>query len=408
MSLRRTFRWPAAIAVLCTAAAVLSAASQPRTVRSVDSMAAPDRDHFLFVGVDLYVVQDNQLVQVQAFDGDHARITKDNGETASVERTQGFKWRMNPKISPLAATIAKLNAAPVFSPTNDPNRNWASQQLGLMDYYGDQVDRAHGGLVLAEARAQGAQNAAANGYAPQQAPEDTADAIMSKANSTINAANAAMEATVANTTFAGNPASEADAGAYDAIELTFQVSAPQPIADAYVVAITRLRTDKGFLDINFQRAIGPVGPTPRKVTISQAGLPKGFTHLETKLHLFNHGEEIATNLSERRVDLTADEARDYVMLDYVSRHRGATVPASPVWALAPEVLRAAQDPRLFDFSAEVEVDAEGKLVAVRDAGDRIMPAQVRSALEQFTYVPALENGVPVTSTVRVNPADYFK
>lgn len=55
----------------------------------------------------------------------------------------------------------------------------------------------------------------------------------------------------------------------------------------------------------------------------------------------------------------------------------------------------------------VEIDAGGKLVAIKQS-DRTLPAHVRATVEEITFLPALENGDPIASTLTLNPSQFFK
>src|SRR5690606_11046771 len=114
-------------------------------------------------------------------------------------------------------------------------------------------------------------------------------------------------------------------------------------------------------DVTFHHPVGRLDLTPRKVRILQAGLPAGFELIDTDIYLFNRGEEIATNLSERRIDLTLEEVRQYLMLDHVANHRNETLPARPVWSIAPAGLWAAEDRATYDFNIAVDIDENGHL-----------------------------------------------
>src|SRR5690606_24028801 len=159
-------------------------------------------------------------------------------------------------------------------------------------------------------------------------------------------------------------------GQEDAVELRFTISSPRLVADAQALVRVRVRTDQdGYRDFSFRHTLGALGPQPRELLIKQDGLPPGCDFVEARLHVFHHGEELATNLSERDLGLTATEAREYLLLDHLAQNPDATLPAQPAWALAPAALRTATDPAAFDFAAEVDIDAEGRLTAVRPAAN---------------------------------------
>jgi hypothetical protein len=180
------------------------------------------------------------------------------------------------------------------------------------------------------------------------------------------------------------------------------------MADAYYVALMRLRDPDGKIhDVNFYKPIGALDSTPRKINHLQTGLPPDSEILEVKIHLFNRGKEVATNRSEKSFGLSAAEAHQYLLLDHTANNRGETLPARPVWELAPAALKSADSPGSFDFTVSVKVDAEGRVDFAKDA-NQIVPAHISAIVEQLTFLPALHEGQPVASTVAVNLADYFR
>ena len=194
---------------------------------------------------------------------------------------------------------------------------------------------------------------------------------------------------------------------FDAVMFSFDISSPTLIAEAYVVVILRITVDGDFHDTSFYRQIGRVDESPRKVTFMQAGLPSGFVIKDARVHLYWQGEEIPTNMSEKNYAVTSIEAKTYLQMDYLGQHRYGSAPASPAWSMVPPALLAAQGPADFDLPVTVEIDAEGQLVAIQ-TGNMIVPERIRTIVEQMTFLPAVEKGKGVASTLSVNPADFFK
>ena len=375
---------------------------------AVISRQAPEKDHHLFVGVNLFVAHGGEMAPLRKMRRNLAVIERENGETVEVNRTTGFNWRMTPKVSTAEANIVDLDATRAHSPRNDPNRNWMGRQTNLMNYYADQVSAAEGLVATVDARAAAADASAANPYNTEPQPfEQSSEGIRQSTDAALMNATAAFDNMHSSDLFHGSRPEEEDQADYDAVRLTFKVSSPTPINDAYAVAISRIKLNGRFSDITYHHAIGRVDAQPRTIRVLQSGLPPGYEHVETRIYLFNHGKEIATNLSERRLDLTAVEAHQYLMLDHLAQNRNETVPARPVWDLAPNSLRAAENPDPFDMNVTVEIDADGTVSRVL-AENRILPAAVSTTLENLVFLPALENGTPVPSQLSLNVADYFR
>lgn len=407
-SLRRIVSSSSCRLVGLAAAASASLFAADPSVHSVASVTAVVRDNHLFVGVDPFLRRDRELLAVRKFAGADTVLLRATGEELTVPQSNGYQLQLRPKVSPIAVRIEGLAGQAVFSPWTDPTGQWMNRQMALAGQYGDQMDAANRELGQAMAR-----------IAQAETLENTSGPLPAEQSSQGIAAQAAVDyqTRVSQVKMLNDPEITAPRrnalgekkGAQDTIELQFKLSAPQPIADAHVLALVRIRTDAdGFRDVSFQRAVGAIGPDERSFRLTQDGLPPGFDFVSAQLHVFNQTAEIATNLSERHLPLTAAEAREYARLDHLAQNRGATLPAQPVWSLAPDALRSAGNPAAFDFEVEVEVDAQGQLVALRPGRDQILPASVRLLLEQMPYLPALEAGKPVGATVAVNLADYFR
>jgi hypothetical protein len=205
----------------------------------------------------------------------------------------------------------------------------------------------------------------------------------------------------------GRPGPGRKAPDYDALMLRGEISAPSMIRNVQAVVVVRLAKDGEFADISYTAAVGDVGPQPRRLEILRDGIPPGYEVKESRLHLFSQAEELPSTLSEKLYQITAAEAREYLRLVHLDLHRGENVPGRPAWPLVPPSFFGMMDGADIDYSVQVDLDEQGRLVRVRD-DVAVVPAQVRSALEKMVFLPALENGVAVASTVTINPADFYR
>src|ERR1035438_3233767 len=78
-----------------------------------------------------------------------------------------------------------------------------------------------------------------------------------------------------------------------------------------------------------------VPPPPVAVHFYEEGFPPAFELQGFDVHLYNRGEEVATNVSPKRVELTRDEAFEYIKMEYISAHKGDTLAAVPVMGKLP-------------------------------------------------------------------------
>lgn len=391
-------------AIVVALATSTAAQTQPRVV---SSQPAPARTHQLFVGVDLYVPTDSQMMQVRNIVGGTTLAVSDQGAPARLDRTNGFRWKLVPKVSNQGATISDFSFESTYSPGHDPQLAWMGRQVSLMGYQQDQMSQADrlraGPLVAPTPTSVPSGQGGATGPSPEQ--------IQSDLNQQLQGMTTEMDqlSDMTDPSFGAQEIrNREDATQPDAVRLEFRASAPTRLANAYCVALVRLRQPDGNIeDTNFYQPIGELGPKPRKISLLQTGLPPGAELLDVKLHLFNSGKELATNLSQKRFDLTAAEARQYLLLDHTANHRGQTLPAQPVWELAPAALKAADRPGPFDQPVQVNIDPDGQLTGFAVDSQIVTPEQ-REIIAQLVFLPALQDGQPVASTLTLNLADYFR
>ena len=402
-SLSRIIRSLGATGFLASLSAIVVTAATPR---EIESQAAPDRDHHLFVGIDLFVPHELDYVEIRKFDGDDALLDNTTRDRVPMGNNPRFKVKMATKVSANSASITNLKTEETYSPGSDPNMLAMLNQARLQNVMADQVDAAEQRLSTADSRAASVQNSidadpdAARGLSY----EDTPEGIIETANMNFEQALIDQDNIMDAVLFGDSEDEEQN---YDSLRLEFEVSSEKPLADAYAVFLIRLEHEYELSDFTMYKKIGPVGKKPRRVKFYQSGFRPGFKTKEVRVYLYNHGEEIATNLSDKHYQLTSAEAREFVQLDHQGSHRRDTVPGQPVWALAPPVLQASQTAQDFNYTVSVELDATGNLIAIQTAG-QIVPDHVREVVQQTTFVPALEKGKPVASTLVVNPADFFK
>ena len=142
---------------------------------------------------------------------------------------------------------------------------------------------------------------------------------------------------------AGKMQAELAEGMFDAMEITFDLSSEKPVGDPYVVIVANYHEkDSKPGEVHnwiFAQALDAVGPDPRKVHIKQGGFPRGFELEKFQVHLYKAGRELASNVAEKRVPLTRDEAFDYLLLEYFHSHKGDTLRAEPLMGNVPMEVR---------------------------------------------------------------------
>lgn len=395
------FTSPVAI-VFALIVSTLSAANP----REVSSQSAPDRDHHLFVGLDLFVPHESEFVAIRKISDKDALIDTPARDRVKLGNSPRFRIKMATKVSANSASIAKLKAEATYSAGNDPALIAMMDQARIQNAMADQVDAAEQRLSTADVRASAAEDIIAGDPDGGRgvAYEDTPEGIMEIASSDFEDALSIQETMTDTLDFGSNGDEEPS---YDAIRVSFDVSSEYPMADAYAVILIRVEHEHELSDFTTYKRIGAVDQKPRRVKIYHEGFRPGYKIKDTRVFVYNHGEEIVTNLSDKHYKLTSAEAREFVKLDHQGRNRRDTVPAEPSWELAPPILQATETSQDYDYPVTVELDAAGNLVSIVTAG-QIIPEHVQAVLRETTFVPALEKGEPIATTLVVNPADFFK
>jgi len=188
---------------------------------------------------------------------------------------------------------------------------------------------------------------------------------------------------------------------FDAVEVRFEVASSSFLEKPYVVVITRFhaREDKPGVARNavYAKALESIGTKPTKVELLHGGFPLGFEIEELQVHLYNDGREIPTDVSQKRVPLSRDEAFEYLKIDYFRGHKADTVPATPAVGRPDRQELARLGPKLADAVYYVKVDREGRPGGVFADEECSQPADTAAAAlaGAVRYYPALENGKTV-------------
>jgi hypothetical protein len=197
----------------------------------------------------------------------------------------------------------------------------------------------------------------------------------------------------------------------DAIDVEFDVSSAKTLQKPYVVTMTRFRAKNGepgmVQNLVYAKELHQIDKTPSTVHFVEGGFPYDFELIDFQLHIYNRGEEVATTVSSNRVELTREEAFEYVKVVYVGAHKGDTLPAVPAMGKLPADLPrhiAEGDYRQTIF---VKVSKDGLAdEAYADAvcSKKIEDPYLESVVRSIRFKPALEQGKPVEGTAAINLA----
>jgi len=370
--------------------------------QTVESIAAPDADHHLFSGVDLFVSDKGKLVPITSLGTKYVVIAGADGGAKRIDANQGFVWKITAKVSSVGAVIDELESKPIFSPENDPYRAAFASQVAMAEYNANFSEGEQ--LVQQAARDAIAGNIAANSVNADGSPALGGGPPPSNPN---GPQLDTFEATGLDYDYFQRQIREAEeSGAHDALAVTFRLSPSTDLADVHAIVLVRIIRDDEIQNLNFISGIGSVTTEGRDVRLMRTGIKPGFELLDTDVFVFNHDQEIATNLSERRMALTAQDAWEFARLSHQTDHRRSSAQPMVIWSLAPDALREATDADSFDWPLTLQLDERGVVQSIDDGG-KPLPPLVRKIASQLPCLPAVENGQPVPAKLRVNLVEYF-
>ncbi len=441
------------------------------------------KSYRLFVGVDLLVPEQAGAKPLAprpvASLRPHAVVLDDATHSVlPLREVPTFSWERTPKVSRAPITISNLESERTHTIQNDPAMQWMASQNNMTAYAQERhaylqmeaavaertsaVTGRNNQIYAANERLAGRQ-LSGNASGPQGQGQAGITQLATSAEAdeawaAFNANTDGLDAALDNTVFAHKiQGATAEDGQATVLELAFDLTSAEPVADAYVVimGLVEQPSAEGEGTVVFHQNIGAIGPETRRIKIRKVGFEPGFKIRNVVVHVFTHGRELGTNLSEKSVALTRDEAREFLLLSHISQHAIDSLSPTPVWELAPSNLLAATNPATFDHPVVVSVDADGSVISIhqseadaraflaeiqdaadlrskstptaksgnslsnsvrivdQDAGVRLdqtgrLPAPVVAAMRELIFLPALDLGTPVPGIARINLADFFR
>lgn len=311
---------------LAVAALLFSHALAP--AKEAAPAAEVPKTYVLFMGADIEVQVDRKPRRVQNVEGS-AYVVGYEDRLLNVPMNKGaldMRVTRELKLSGQTAQFAALKVERAYTPPNDPNIKWAGASAGsaaasLVGTRAGQMASAMMGAQLSDQRAAnlgGGQASLSGGSATTQ----------------IQAFNQATREATADLNSVGYTTqqllAELELKNFDAALVTCEVSAERPVQNPYIVVVTQYR-EKG--DLNgptksriFAGALERLDEHPVKFRILQGGFPPGYELVRSDVHLYDAGRELGTNVADKNVWLTRDEAHQYTVLDHVGTHKGLTLP----------------------------------------------------------------------------------
>jgi len=364
--------------------------------------AGNSKEYVLFVGTDLAVKQDGQFYHVVGAGKDVLKVDRDR-QVREVKQLSGAQIKISRgvKLSSLAATISNVRTDSYDRAAAQAQFEAMRTSMMLTDEANLTEDRMHGRMVLASAVAVGGGSTGGDqsvaGVAKQQREATSAytDALPG-----VEALNSTAS------TFYFDQSGRRDSAE---VSLSFDVSSPEPIENAYLVIVANYGdADKIARQIS-TRELKRIDDHPRRIKVSQAASISGLAFKNFDFGVYAGGQEVATNLSDKRMPLTADQAYQFFLIDYLSSHAGATTPPVPMLMTPRTEFRQRVGGAEVERPIYAQVDKSGMVVSYSEdeAGTGKLSASLESALRDVRFMPALQNGTPVDGRVKLTLSELL-
>jgi hypothetical protein len=406
------------------------------------------KTHTLFMGADIFVNLDRDLYPVRDVTGSSwvIEINHQDKVVSAKEAPMNLKVTPTLKLTETAATITGFQRAAAYSYENDPSvritrglDRSSAMSTDLIDISRNAQARVDtmqnkalaGAAQLAGSDDQFSFNAQFLGaqyrYAETHSLTDSKVGIPLPIASPVQAtlpdsgelgANVGINVAAAGNGQAGafaqaemgnEPTGKIATQGFDAMEIEFSISSPKPLHHPYVVTMTRFHakgSKPGLVqNLIYAKALDPIYSQISHVHFSEEGFPFNYELIDFQLHIYDGGIEVATNLAEDRVELTRDEAFEYVKSEYIGAHRGATLPAVAVMGNLPADLPTKLNSGKYDKEFYVSVSKEGLAKgAFADAAckEKIEDPYLDSVIGRIRFKPALAEGRPVDGVSALN------
>ncbi len=363
---------------------------------------------FLFMGADIAVQLGPTACPVRRVNGG-SWIVDHNGNLETVNATHGLqnlRVVRSLKLTEAGAQLEEFSTEAAFSLANDPlvrqTRAFASASE-LNAGHSAALSAANASLVQSQKMATYASSVSGMG-SQQLQKEGLPFVFWTPANYPGDVrVNTDTQVDYETTTTAGTDnelyGDHGEGAQRDALRVSFAISAPRPIREPYIVTIATFRERAGApgrtRNLVYARALGPVDQNPQRVEFLEEGFTPGFEIVELQVHLYSGGVELATNKASNRVDLSRDEAYDYLRVDYLGLHKNETRPAEPALGHLPADFASRVAGGRFRASYYVRVSKEGVAEGVFEdsrCSRRVDDGEVESIVRNLSFMPAPEKG----------------
>jgi len=407
---------------LCAGSLLLAVArAAPALPATPPSPAGAEaKPYVLFMRTDVSVERNKKLYPLKDVSG-RTFIISVKGQPVAVPmvgESHKIEFQHALTLARASATLTGLESGRAYTPGRDPRMKRQHDAVLAEAVIGDNASLAEGQFISAMNKNYASINSdARDAYGtPIMGVATTAaaiDANAAAAAATAFQAQGQMEnLRQSNVTSGGfaRLAAENDLAQelFDAVEVRFEVSSPVYLEKPYVVVITRFhaRDDKLGVARNavYAKALDTIGSKPTKIELLHGGFPLGFEIEDLQVHLYNEGKEIPTDIAQKRVPLTRDEAFEYLKIEYGSAHKGETLTATPALGRPDKEQRLQLTPNQLKATYYVKVSKDGLPLSTFFDEECTQPVDdaIGALARNVRCYPAMDKGKPVEGTARLS------
>lgn len=370
------------------------------------------KTHTLFMGMDFDVQQGKDYHRVTDVVGG-SFILRIDGKIVrvSVNEEVGLRITQGLKLATVSAGIKDLKTERAYTPGNDPRRKWMTTMNAMSDGAAHSVQEARRTMDYStenarlteeyvEANPRAAEAMAGRLAADQAAATRSQQGFESAAQ---------MSGTMSNSAYyIQKMEEELRQELYDAVDVSFEISSAQPLANPYVVVVVQFHAPnapKGTAqNWIYAEAIERLDAQPKKFHVKRGGFPSGYEMERFQVHVYDRGREVASTVAPKRVELTTSEAYDYLLIEHLAAHKGKD--AAPAVALGnlPVDLRQKLPSGDYGQTYFAKVNQEGWAEGVftdEKCTKALEENYTASVIRNMRFLPALEKGKPVEGVAKV-------
>ena len=374
------------VIVALAATVIVAAESNP-------AGATEAKTHTLFMGADVSVEYNKTFYRVQSVVEGAVVINVAGKEVQVAADWSKVKLKVDRelKLTGTSASVVNLKGERAYTPGNDP---WENYQKGLV-----QAEVLHGESAFAQRVAQDSRLSIEMEHVSQDPTGAGAAAHAKALAKAVTKEKAAINAGIGQGESTVRMGIELEGQeAFDAMRVTFEISAETPLSDPYVVILGQYheKNDKPGTVANwfYAQPIPALNNEARKVKILAGGLPPGFEIDNFQVHFYNRGREIATDVAPKRVALTREEAHTYALIEYLGSNKGKSATAKPFMGKLNREAKAQLTAEQLEQPYYVKVTKEGRAIVAFVDTNCSRPADelINSLIGNVRFYPALEKG----------------